>query len=164
MNRTVSASERSISVGGDAYIHYGSWQDLPESERQAAFKKTTGIDCDRFEREYLELLAEQHGFKYSDLAAARREGSLKWRAKSRTMQIMVFRFDPWMGNLMRLTPLAFAAYYSPRLFSMGNSLGYATGLFLVALALSVFMWADQKFMRPYRVALAVREAETPTEK
>ena len=85
--------------------------EKPESERQAAFKRHTGIHCSREVRHHLEWLMEHHGFTAQELARAWNVNSLVWDQQARRLKSSSRKLDMtagWIGVIVMTTVLVLA--------------------------------------------------------
>lgn len=98
-------------VAGRDVVNIHVPAEKPESERQAAFKRHTGIHCSREVRHHLERLMEHHGFTAQELARAWNVGSLVWDQEARRLKSSSRKLDMtagWGGVIVMTTVLVFA--------------------------------------------------------
>jgi len=113
----VSARDQEFSgtvngdVAGRDVVNIHVPAEKPESERQAAFKRHTGIHCSREVRHHLERLMEHHGFTAQELARAWNVGSLVWDQQARRLRSNARKLDltaGWAGMAVMTTVLVIA--------------------------------------------------------
>jgi len=113
----VSARDQEFSgtvngdVAGRDVVNIHVPAERPESARQAAFKRHTGIHCSREVRHHLERLMEHHGFTAQELARAWNVGSLVWDQQARRLKSSSRKLDMaagWTGVIVMTTVLVLA--------------------------------------------------------